>query len=243
LARPTRHELKEDKFKTTFEEYEQFAKEHYREIFVAVGLSLGIIALVVGLRVWLDRQEALANAQLGEALDTFHAYVGTPAPGTPGQAFPTVMEKYSKALAEFSVMANVTGFPKLLPEPKAVRIARYHVGLCQAALGDEAGAIKTFTEAAKDRDPDIASLAKYSEAQELAKTDKLSDAVKIYQGLCDHPSSTVPKAIAELALGDAYRATQPAQARQVYERMAKEFAGEPEIGDAVRQQIASLPKN
>lgn len=243
MARPTRHELKEDKFKTTFEEYEQFAKEHYREIFVAVGLSLGIIALVVGLRFWLDRQEALANAQLGEALDTFHAYVGTPAPGTPGQAFATVLEKYSKALAQFSVMANVTGFPRLLPEPKAVRIARYHVGLCQAALGDEAGAIKTLTEAAKDRDPDIASLAKYSMAQELAKTDKLTEAVKIYQGLCDHPTSAVPKATAELALADAYRATQPAQARQVYDRMAKEFAGEPEIADAVRQQIASLPQN
>jgi hypothetical protein len=66
-------------------------------------------------------------------------------------------------------MANVTGFPRLLPEPKAVRIARYHEGLCRATLGDHGGAIKTFTEVAKDRDPDIASLAKFSLAQQYAK--------------------------------------------------------------------------
>jgi len=245
LARPTRHELKEDKFKTTFEAYEQFVKEHYREILTVVGFALGIIALVVGLKLLLDRQEAAANAQLGEALDTFHAYVGAPAPGAVGpqaESFPTAQEKYAKALAQFSVMVNVKGYPRLLPEPKAVRIARYHVGLCEAALGDDVEAIKSLTEVARDRDPDIASLAKYSLADELAKTGKLADAVKLYQGLMDHPTSTVPKATAQLALADAYRATQPAQARQIYERMAKEFAAEPEVADAVKQQIESLQK-
>lgn len=218
--------------------------EHWREILTLVGLSLGIIALGVGLKFLFDHQEAAANAQLGEALDTFHAYVGAPAPGTLGQAhtFSTAQEKYSKALTQFSVMVNVKGYPQLLPEPKAVRIARYHVGLCHAALGDDAGAIQALTEAAKDRDPDIAALAKYSLAEELVKTGKVPDAVKLYQGLIDHPTSTVPRATAELGLADAYRASQPAQARQIYERMAKEFAGEPEVAEAVKQQIASLPR-
>jgi len=233
--------MKEDKLLSAFEAYQQFAKEHYREILVTVGFALGILVVVYGLKFWLDHQEAAANAQLGQALDTFHAYVGAPPPGTPGQSFPTSQAKYSAALTQFSVMVNVKGFPRLLPKPKAVRIARYHVGLCQAALGDDGGAIKTLTEAAKDRDVEIAALAKYSLAEEYVKTGKTTDAVKLYQSLSDHPTSTVPKASAELALADAYRATQPAQARLVYDRMAKEFAGEPEVADAVRQQLASLP--
>ena len=241
MARPTRHELKEDKLQTAYEEYKQFAKDHYREILALIGFALGIVAVVVGLRFWLDQREANANAQLGEALDTFHAYVGASAPGTPGQTFSTTQEKYSRALTQFSVMANVKGFPSLLPEPKAVRIARYHVGLCQAALGDDGGAIKTLIQVAKDRDADIASMAKYSLAEEYAKTGQSAEAVKLLQNLSDHPTSTVPKATSELALAEVYRVGQPAQARLVYTRMAAEFAGDSMLADTVKQQLASLP--
>jgi len=245
LARLTRHELKEDRIKTTFEHYQDFAKEHYREIILVVVMSLVVVGMVVGLRMLIDRQEAQANAQLGEALDTFHAYVGTAAPGTLGadaQSFPTAREKYNKALSQFSVMVDVKGYLRLFPEQKAVRIARYHVGLCQAELGDEAGAIKTLTQVTGDRDPDIASLARYSLAEQLAKTGKLADAIKLYEDLVDHPTLTVPKATAELALADALRTSQPAQARQRYQQMQKEYAADPVVAQAVKQQMDSLSK-
>ncbi len=245
MARLTRHELKEHKLQTAFEEYEQFAREHYREIALVVGTSLLIVGLVVGLKLLMDRQEATANAQLGEALETFHGYVGTPAPGMLSpqtQTFPTAKEKYTKALSQFSELAEVKGFQRILPQQKAVRIARYHVGLCQAGLGDDAGAIKTLTKAADDRDPDIASLARFALAQQLAKTGKVADGVKLYQNLVDHPSSVVPKATAQLALADALRATQPTQARQIYERMEREYASDTVLAETIKQQIASLPK-
>jgi len=245
LARLTRHELKEHSFQTAYEEYEHFVKEHYREISVVVGAVLVIVGLVLGLRYLMNQQEAAANAQLGDALETFHGYVGTPAPGTLGpdaKTFPTAKEKYTKALSQFSAMMNVSGFQKLLPQQKAIRIARYHVGLCQAELGDEAGAIKTLNQVVDDRDPDIASLARFALAEQLAKTGKTSDAVKIFQNLVDHPTTAVPKATAQLALADALRDTQPAAARRIYEGMERDYAAEADVVESVKQQIASLPK-
>jgi hypothetical protein len=238
----SRHDLKEDSFKSAFEEYEFFAKQHYREIAVTVGMALVIVGLVFGIRYLMDREEASANAQLGEALETFHAYVGSPAPGSPGPTFSTAKEKYTKALAEFSAMADVKGWASILPTQRAVRIARYHVGLCQAELGDEAGAIKTLTAAADDRDAEIASLARFALAEQLVKTGKTADAVKLYQNLEDHPTTAVPKATAELARADALRTTQPAQARIIYEHMQREYASDATLAESVRQQIASLPK-
>jgi hypothetical protein len=245
LARLTRHELKDDKFKSAFEEYEHFAKQHYREIAVAVGMTLVIVGLVFGLRYLMDREEAAANAQLGEALETFHAYVGAAAVGAMGAqalSFPTAHEKYTKALGEFSAMAEVKGWATVLPTQRAVRIARYHAGLCQAELGDEAGAVKTLTQASDDRDVEIASLARFALAEQLVKTGKTADAVKLYQNLEDHPTTAVPKATAELAHADALRTTQPAVARGIYEHMQRDYASDTTLAESVRQQIASLPK-
>jgi len=242
LAHLSRHDLKEDAFKSAFEEYEHFAKTHYREVAVAVGMALVIIGLVFGLRYLMEREQAIANAQLGQALETFHAYVGAPAPGTPGPTFATAKEKYTKALAEFTAAADVKGWATILPTQRAVRVARYHIGLCQAELGDQDGAIKTLTAAADERDKEIASLARFALAGQLAKTGKIADAVKLYQNLEDHPTTAVPKATAEMAHADALRATQPAEARTIYEHMQREYATDTTIAESVRQQIASLPK-
>jgi len=76
----------------------------------------------------------------------------------------------------------------------------------------------------------------------LVKTGKLAEAAKIDQELADHPTLSVPKAAALLALGDAYRESQPARARQIYEQVEKQFGSNASLAEAVKQQIASLPR-
>ncbi len=243
MARFTRHDLKQDAFRTAFEEYEQFAKQHLQEIFLLVGILIAAVGSVLGLRFYSEHREAEANAKLGAALKTFRAYVGAPPQGILGAdepAFPTAREKYQKALTQFAEVTQAHGFQKLLPRPKAIAIARYHMGLCQAGLGDEAGAMKSFEEAARDRDRNIAALPRFAEAALLAKDGKVPEAVKIYQDLADHPSSTVPRASALLAMAEAYQATQPAKSREIYERMAQEFGSDVSLADALRQRAKTL---
>ncbi len=238
MARLSRRELKQDELRSTFEQFEQFAKERYKEIAAVVGISAVVVGLAAGLKYYGDRQEAEANAQLGTALKTYRAYVGAPAPGSlvpDAETFPTAREKYKKALDQF---AEVT---QKYPRTKAAGIARYHMGLCRAQLGDQAGGIKTLQEAGRASDPAIASLAKLALAGEMAKSGKLQEAAKIYQNLADHPTSTVPRATALLEMADAYRATQPAQARRIYELLEKEFGSDAALAQSIKQEIASLP--
>jgi len=45
-----------------------------------------------------------------------------------------------------------------------------------------------------------------------------------------------------LALADAYRQSQPAQARQIYQQIEKEFSSNTYLAATVKQQIESLPR-
>lgn len=240
MDRETRHQLKQDEFKDTLVQIEEYLKKNYKQIVNIAVIVIVVLGLGGGLKLYTDRQEAAANADLGEALSTFQAYVGQPTPGQnepAGSTYATAQEKYKKALQQFDAMLNKYKMP---PQPKAVAIARYQAGVCQSLLDDHAGAILTLTEASREGDAEIAAMAKFALAGELAKTGKTAEAVKLYDELANHPTLSVPKASALLAMADAYRESQPAQARQIYERVEKEFAASPSIAQAVRQDIATL---
>jgi len=240
VQRQHRHELKQDEFKDSLVQIEEYLKQHYKELLNYTIIVVAAVGLAGSLWYYNARQEAAASADLGEALATFRAYVGPPTPdsGGPGGAtFSTAQEKYKKALQQFD--AILTKY-KLLPRSKVVEIARYQAGICQSLLDDHAGAIRTLTEASQDHDAEIAAMAKFALAGELAKSGKTPEAAKLYQELADHPTMTVPRASALLALADAYRESQPAKAREIYERVEKEFASNFSVAQAVKQDIASL---
>ena len=237
MDRLTRRELKQDELRTTFENFEDFVKERYQQILTVAGIVLVVVAAAFGLKIYLDRQVSEANTELNEALTTFRTQVGTPAPGSldaQAKMFPTAKEKYEKALSQF---ADIT---QRFPRTKAAAIARYHVGVCQAHLGDQSGAIKTLTEASRYSDKGIASLTQLALAGELVKAGKLAEAVKIYQDLANRPTTVVPRVTALLALADAYRGTQPLQARQVYAQLEKEVGPDNMLSSYLKQQMASL---
>jgi lipopolysaccharide biosynthesis regulator YciM len=130
----------------------------------------------------------------------------------------------------------------MFPRPKAVSIARYHVGICESLLGNSPAAINTLQEVSRDGDREIAALAQFALAGEFLKTGKKQEAVKIYQNLADHPSLAVPRASALLGLADALKDSQPGRARQLYEEIQKEFGSDSSIAEALRQQMAELPQ-
>ena len=242
MAHISRHELKQDQLRTTFEDFEEFTKKRYKEILTVAGIVILVAGLAGGLKVYQDRQEAEANAQLGMALRTFRAYVGPTPPDNllrGIERFPTSRDKYKKALGEFQELIQRHA---RFPQPKAVAIARYHVGLCQAQLGDREAAIKTLQEASRNSDRNLAALAQFALAGELLRAGKLEDATRLYGELAERPTSTVPEVTARLALADAYRATQPAKARQIYAEIEKRFGADAVVAQVLKEQVASLPK-
>jgi hypothetical protein len=88
----------------------------------------------------------------------------------------------------------------------------------------------------------VASLAKLALAGELAQAGKLQEAAKLYQQLADHPTLAVPRATALLEMAGAYRPTQPAQARRIYDQLAQEFGSDAALAQAIKQESANLPQ-
>jgi len=232
----SRRQLKEDELLTTVEWFQKFVKENYKELLGGVAAAILIAGAIMAWRTYSAAQEAAANMALGAALKTYHSYVGAPAaePGT--DAFPTVQARDLKALGQFKEIAGK------YPRRKAGQIALYLVGVCQSDLGDSTAAIKTLQQAAGGSDRDVASLAQFALAGELVRSGKTADAIKLYQQRADHPTVTVPKAMALLAEADAERATQPALARKIYEDLAKEYASDGTLANTLKEQIASLPQ-
>ena len=239
MDRYTRRELKQDEYQNVYQEFERFAKTHYKQILGVVGALIVVAGIGTGLKLYMDRQEAAANADLGAALQTFHAYVGPPSQNI-GLAltFTTAREKYKKALTQFSDLA------RKYPRQKAGEIARYHIGVCQSGLGDHASAIKTLEAAEHTSDANIAALAKLALAGEYASTGKLAEAEKLYQDLADHPTLTVPKATALMALASADRASNPAKSRQIYEGLLadKDLSANNSLVADLKEQLSDLPK-
>jgi len=239
MDRMTRHQLKQDKLRTAFEHYEAFIKEHFKKIVAAIAIVLVVLGSAAAFKLYNDRQQSAANAQLAGALKTFRAYVGAAsaeAVGPDSQTFSTPQEKYKKALGQFVEVASK------YPHQKAGEIALYHAGVCQSALGDHAAATKTLQQASSASDRDVAALAKMALAGELVNQNKLPDAIRVYQQLADHPTTTVPRATALLALADAERTTRPAEAREIYQRLQKEIGSNKTLASLLKDQIASLPK-
>ncbi|MGO8732892.1 MAG: tetratricopeptide repeat protein [Terriglobia bacterium] len=242
MDRQTRHELKHDELRDTLDNLEQYLKAHLREILTVVILVIVVVGAAGGLKYYLSQQETGADIELAAALRTFQAYVGSITADTLGgesETFLNSKDKYQRALEQFN--AIVLKY-RMFPRPKAVSIARYHVGICESLLGNSPAAINALQEASRDRDPEIAALAQFALAGEFLKTGKKQEAVKIYQNLADHPNLAVPKASALLGLADALKDSQPGQARQLYEQIQREFGSNASVADAMRQQMAGLPQ-
>jgi predicted negative regulator of RcsB-dependent stress response len=240
VARLTRKELKKDPFLSVYyDDIVEFAQKNYHAIIAAVLLVVLAVLAVYSWRSYEQRQELTANALLGAALNTFNAYVGTASEGALGpgtQAFSTPAAKYQAALKQFGEVVEK------YPRQKAAEIALYHVGVCQSQLGNSSAAVKTLEQAEHSSDSDIGSLARLALADELARTGKLDAAKNIYTQLAAHPTPAVPAATAWLALANADRASQPAAARQIYERLAKDYGSDTYVAETVKEQLSTLPK-
>lgn len=236
MARLTRKELKQDPFLSVYyDDFVEFAQNHYQKMIIVVAVIIIAVVAVVFWRRHGAQQEMAANTMLGQALATFHADVGASAQATPGaQTFADAQAKYNAALRQF------TSIEKQYPKSTAGQIALYHIGLCQAGLGQESVALTTLQRASQSSDPGVAALAQFAQAGELEKSGQKPQAEALFRRLAEHPTTTVPAATAWLALAGAERQSNPTEARAIYQRVLKSLGSDSELVDAVKQQMATL---
>jgi tetratricopeptide (TPR) repeat protein len=214
----TRRQLKEDKFAATAQGAAEWAAVHRRLVVCVIGGIVVLVLATTGFLAWRSRQIDQANEELAAAMRTFNAPLGAQAtqqdPGTP--AFNSAAERAKAAARLFQEIADKHSM--VAPG----KIARYMYGIALLQQGDKTNAEQEITKAADSGDKDLAALAKMSLASIYRDSNRQGDAARIYKDLADHPTASVSKSTAQLALADMYEKTDPQQATTIYQQVQKE---------------------
>lgn len=213
----TRRQLKEDKFAETAQDAAEWAGEHRKLVTWTVSILIIVIVVTVGGWTWRSRQIEQANIDLSAALRALSAPLrpaGTPAGDTP--SFTSIAERGQAAAKQLQAIADKYS----LVSPG--KVARYLLGSAQLQAGNTAAAEQSFKTASNFSDKDIAALAKMSLASIYTDSNRQADAIKIYKELSDHPTNTVSKSTAQLALAEIYEKTDPQEATKIYQQVQKD---------------------
>jgi tetratricopeptide (TPR) repeat protein len=213
-----RHQLKQDRFAVATAETVSWAVEH-RKVLTTLGvIGAIIVAGVLAGYYYLQQQNQAASLAMATAFRTYDAAI-VPA-GTPPQPgmtlFNSAQERAKAAQPLFQVVVQK------YPHTHNAEIARYFIALTDLDMGNSAAAEKQLQELASAHNADLASLAKFALANQYRNTGRDAQAIELYKQIAAHPTTSVSKAQAQLALAEAYSAKQPDEARKLYQQIQKD---------------------
>ena len=209
----TRHALKQDRFITATTSGLDWVGENRTALIrwtIAVVVAIGI--LIAGIVIY-EQREASADQLLGQAIDIYQTPLAQPnQPAEPGQTtYPSAEARARAANPLFTQVANQYGWLR------QGTMARYFAGMTALDMGDKSQAQADLTKAAEAHDSNLAALAKVALANLYAQTGRTSMAIDEFRNVIAHPTTTVPKAAAQLQLAQLYESTgQQEEARRIY---------------------------
>jgi len=218
-VRYTRHELKQDKLATTAAEAVQEVVQHRSGIVQVVAIVVALALVGGGIWWYMDSREQLATNALGQALVTYNAPVAPPGATIPAglTAFNSEQERLIAAKKAFYTVSDQYGWTH------SGQYSRYLAGVTEEELGNFKVAEDQLRALSNSHRKELAGLAKYALAAVYRDESRDSDAINMLQGLISNPTTSVPKANAQLALADLYVAAhQPDKAKVLYEQIAKD---------------------
>lgn len=218
MRRYSRHQLKEDRFQEATADTLSWAIEHEYALIIGVVAALVIVGVAAGAWFYLQKQDATASFELGQAIHTYDAPLrpqGVPA--DPQQlSFTSAAERAKAAQGQFRQV------DQKYPHTRSADFAQYYLGLTAIDLGDNAAAERQLKDVAASHDKDLSALAKMALAALYRDTNRQDDAVKLYKEIEAHPANSVPKVRAQLALAALYEDKQPAEAKKLYDQIVKD---------------------
>ena len=230
----TRQQLKQDKFAETVAEQVSWAVEHQKTL-ATVGIAAVVAVVIVAVGwIYYNQRDQAAAAEIGAALRVYDAPLRpASAPKADYTTFTSAKERAEAARKAFQQVRDK------YPHTRAAEIARYFVGVTSLDMGDTSTAEKTLREVADSHSEDLSALGKFALASVYRVENKDAEAIKLYQELAAHPTSTVPKTTAQLELASLYQQKQPDEAANLYQQIQKEEPNSP-AAQAAASRVASL---
>jgi tetratricopeptide (TPR) repeat protein len=231
----TRHALKQDKFVNATNSGLEWVGEHRSNVIAwSVGVVL-VVAIVVVSFVLYQKRDAAANQLLGQAMDIYETPLTQPnQPAEPGlKTYATTMDRAKAAYPLFRQTADQYSWLT------AGQMARYFAGLTELDMGQKSQAEADLEKATHAGNGNLAALAKIALANLYEQTNRNSQAVSLFQDMIAHPTTSVPKAEAQLQLAQLYETTQPQEARRIYAQI-KDQDKQSDAAQIATQKLQSL---
>jgi TolA-binding protein len=236
----TRHQLKQDAFSRVTigaaEKTAHWSVEHRNTLLIA-GLAIAVVlALVFGGWYYLGAQDEKANLEFSKAvrtMDTPLRPAGAPAePDVP--SFTSAKERSDAAKKQFQMIVDK------YPHTHTADMAQYLLGTTAAGNGDNTTAENDFKKVISSGGKELSSIAKLALASLYGNTNRVKDAVALYQELSNKPTTSVGKVTAQLELAELYQTSnQPLDAKRIYEQIKKDNPTG-EAGQMATQKLAEL---
>ena len=236
----TRHQLKQDAFsRATMEAAERTAHwsvEHQSSLIIAAIVVTVVLASTLGGWYYLSSQDEKASFELSQAVRTMDTPLRPP--GVPAQpdspSFASAKERTDAAQKQLQSIVD------RFPHTRTADMARYLLGVNAANANDSATAERDLKAVASSGNHELASVAKLALASLYGNTNRVKDAVSLYQEMINRPTASVSKVSAQLQLAELYQnSNQPADAKRIYEQVKKDNpAGE--AGQVATQKLAEL---
>jgi tetratricopeptide (TPR) repeat protein len=229
----TRHALKQDRFvNATASGLDWVGQNRSSVIRWSVGVVVLAALLVTGI-VLYEQRSAAADELLGQGLTIYETPLAQPdQPAPPGDTtYPSAYERAKAAYPVFSRASHQYGWLR------SGKMARYFAGMTALDLGDKGEAESDLSSVAGSSDANLAAPAKVALASLYSQTGRTSQAVEEYRDLIAHPTTTVPKASAQLMLAALYETTQPEEARRIYAQI-KDQDKDSEAAQIATQKLA-----
>lgn len=235
-----RHQLKQDAFsRVTIGAAERTAHwtvEHRSTLIIATVAVAIVLGAGIGGWYYLSMQDEKASLDLSVAVRTMDTQLRSP--GAPEQPdFPTFTSAKERAqAAQKQFQAIVDKYP----HTRTADMAHYFLGVTAANLNDNAAAERNFKAVASTGNREVAAVAKSALATLYGQTNRVKEAVALYQQLINKPTTSVSKVTAQLELAELYHSSnQPLEAKRVYEQVKKENPGG-EAGQLATQKLTEL---
>jgi hypothetical protein len=233
VDRITRKELKSDWFASKVQHGVEYGTDHRRQVLRWGAIALAAAVVILAVFFYRQHQHTVRQEELRAALRLNDAVVG----GQSSEfliAFPTQAEKdkaVTKALSD--VAARHSGTDEGM-------IAEYVLASNAADKGDIAQAEKRFKLVADSGPAAYAAFSKLALAQIYGSNGKLADGKKLIQSVIDHPSVTVSKEQATIAMARLIAPTDPQGARKMLEPLRANERSP--VSRAALSALSELPK-
>lgn len=215
----TRRQLKEDKFVETAQGAAAWTASHRQPVIYGAVAIIVVVVAAIGLYTWHNKQNDAANLALGVAMRVSTSQIrpaGTPATPENKDTYASAAERGKAAEKQFKAVADQ------YPHTDAGHFASYMAGVSAIEAGDKTAGEEQLKKVVDSGDKNVAALAKLALANFYRANSRLADATRLYKDLEDHPTDTVSKSAAQLAMAEMYEATDPQQATSIYQQIQKE---------------------